>query len=366
LLHEELRKSPRARIQEAARRIESGGGWLGGRATEVVLPLLAAPPEEDLASGDPARLSPRDADTRTPATTAALTTSIPASPVKSYPIGSEWLFAKIYGSARLHDEILAEWLPTLLDTIVGHVDRWFFVRYRDPADHIRLRLHGAPDALLNLVLPRLGEWCEQLRDVGLAREWSLHGYAPETVRYGGPALMPAAEAVFQADSEVASAQLRLLRTRGPGKDRDLSLALNMVDIARAMQPEKWATWLVEQVPRDLHRDSYRSRRGELRELVGLTSQDLAQQCGGPETAAAWRSRAEALATYRAELARQEGDGAGHQARSRLLKSLMHMHHNRLRGIASDSEAAAHAVARGFAELTIGAATFGPSRGQGRL
>jgi thiopeptide-type bacteriocin biosynthesis protein len=349
LLYEELRKSPGARIHEATARIESGGGWLKGRATEVVVPLLAVPSEEESAAS-------ASAATRAPAMAVA------AMPVKTYPVGGEWLYAKIYSSARLHDEVLGEWMPELLDAVEGHVDRWFFMRYRDYGDHLRLRLNGAPDELVNHVLPRLSDWGSRLHDAGLAREWSLHAYQPETARYGGPEGMANVESAFQADSEVAIAQLRLLRADKLGVHKEVVLALNLVDIARAIKPESWADWLVEQVPRDLHRERYRARRGELRALTGLSPQDIAQRCGGVELAAAWQSRAEALAAYRDELAHGDGDEAHEEARSRRLKSLMHMHHNRVRGIAPESEAAAHAMARGFAELTIGAATFGQSRG----
>lgn len=355
LLHEEMRKSPTVRIEEASARAGSGAGWLHGRVTEVVLPLLAAAPQH----GPLCRERSRSASTGAagPLTGA----SAPWSPATSatekvYPVGSEWLYAKIYSSAHLHDEILAERMSHLLGAIRGDVDRSFFLRYRDPDDHIRLRLHGTPDRLVGRVLPTMAAWAEEMRDLGLVREWSLHTYVPEVSRYGGAGVMAAAESVFHADSRVATAQLSMLRGNRSGADQELALALNLVDIVRGTCREDWASWLVTEIPRDTGRERFRARRAELRDLVGADREAMATFCGGSEVADAWHSRAAALREYHKQLTGRNRE-AGTKTQYRVLKSLLHMHHNRAKGIDVESEAAAHAMARGFAELTINAARF---------
>ncbi|MFI8007623.1 lantibiotic dehydratase [Streptomyces sp. NPDC086010] len=342
LFREELRKAPEAHIVEADAYTGSGESWLNGRSTEVVMPLLAA-------SGP--RVPDRSAVSTGSPHAGGLSSSPPAS---AHSIGGEWLFAKIYGSASLHDEILSAWLPRLHDAVSSHSDRRFFIRYRDPEDHIRLRLHGAPDQLVGLVLPRMAAWADELREAGLIRDWSLHPYLQETVRYGGPEVMDAAEAVFTADSQVAVTQLRL-RDQQNLVDPELTLALNLVDLARAIFPQNWAEWLVRDIERDEYRDRFRARRQDLRALVGMDQQTMAKECGGDEIADAWRERSMALAVYRDALSRRRPFEAG--ADSRALRSLMHMHHNRAKGIDEESEAVAHAMARGFAELTIASARF---------
>jgi thiopeptide-type bacteriocin biosynthesis protein len=341
LLHEELRKVPDLRVEESSVRTASGAGWLHGRVTEVVLPLLATTPRPSAA--------PDVAAEPLPTATAA------ARPA-AHTIGGEWLYAKFYSSLHLHDEILGEHLPRLLDAVAPDTDRWFFLRYRDPGAHIRLRLHGNPDRLLRDVLPLVRDWAAELCDLGLVREWSLHSYRPETLVYGGAAVMSTAECAFRADSLVAAKQLSLLRAGGLDVDQELALALNLVDIAREMRPQDWS-WFVETVPRDTHRERFRARRDELRSLVGADRDVVAKFCGGDELADAWRSRAAVLAEYREELSRQHHGAAVRDTHARVLKSLLHMHHNRARGIDVTSEAVGYAMARGFAEMTTNTARY---------
>jgi thiopeptide-type bacteriocin biosynthesis protein len=354
LLHEEMRKSSDMRIEEVSVRTGSGGGWLHGRVTEVVLPLLAAAPQHRPL---PRSLSVPPGDAGPLSGISATTTCATTPATKTYMIGSEWLYAKFYSSAHLHDEILAEGIPQLLDAIGTNADRSFFLRYRDPGEHIRLRLHGRPDRLLGHVLPLMRAWAEKMCDLGLVREWSLHNYSPEVLVYGGAEVMAAAESVFHADGRVAATQLNLLRANKFGVDQELALTLNLVDIARGMYPEDWASWLVTEIPRDPHRDRFRARRGELRALVGADRDVVAKFCGGDELADAWHSRAAALAVYQEQLAHRHRGTTAVETQSRVLKSLLHMHHNRAKGIDVESEAIAYAMARGFAELTINSARF---------
>lgn len=342
LLHEELRKVPDLRVEESSARAASGAGWLHGRVTEVVLPLLATAPRPSTA--------PAPAVEPLPASVAA------ARPT-AHTIGGEWLYAKFYSSMHLHDEILGERVPRLLDAIGADADRWFFLRYRDPGEHIRLRLHGDPDRLLRDVLPVVRDWAAELSDLGLLREWSLHTYRPETLVYGAAGVMTAAECAFRADSVVATTQLGLLRAGGFGVDQELALALNLVDIAREIRPQDWASWFVTTVPRDPHRERFRARRDELRSLVEADREVVAKFCGGDGLADAWNARAAVLADYREQLSRQHRSAATPDAHSRVLKSLLHMHHNRAKGIDVTSEAVGYAMARGFAEMATNTARY---------
>jgi thiopeptide-type bacteriocin biosynthesis protein len=367
LLHQEIRKSPTARVEELSTRTASGAGWLQGRVTEVVVPLLASSLHARGRATSRHDATRRAADHSSASRTSAVSSPSRSTPAhvssvtlperRAYPVGSEWLYVKIYSSAHLHDEILAERVPELLKAVRCDVDRSFFLRYRDPAAHIRLRLHGAPNKLTRHVLLQLGTWAEQLRAVGLVRDWSLHRYVPEMARYGGAEVMAAAESVFHADSKLASAQLSRVRATGSGVNRDVALALNLVDITREMRPEDWASWLVTNVPRDVHREEFRARRRELRTLVGADRKTVAKFCGDDELVEVWHERAAALGEYRRKLTHRKREFVPPEDPSRVVGSLLHMHHNRVKGTDSESEAVAHAMARGFAELTINTSRF---------
>jgi len=133
---------------------------------------------------------------------AHLLRSLKRPQARSFPPGSEWLFLKVYCGPAAADRILAELAPVLRAAKEEHLwDRWFFLRYRDDGDHLRLRFHGNPGVLLGKWLPRLSENLERLRGQGLLWKVQVDTYEPEVDRYGGPLGIHLAEAWFEEDSQ---------------------------------------------------------------------------------------------------------------------------------------------------------------------
>ena len=121
---------------------------------------------------------------------------------RAYPPGSEWLYLKLYCGPSSADRLLVELEPLLRMTKAqGLWDRWHFVRYRDPAHHLRLRFHGQPPRLLAELLPLIHKHLEE----HLAQEflWKLQvdTFAPELERYGGSLGFALAEGWFFEDSQ---------------------------------------------------------------------------------------------------------------------------------------------------------------------
>jgi thiopeptide-type bacteriocin biosynthesis protein len=87
----------------------------------------------------------------------------------------------------------------------GALRGWFFLRYDDPGFHLRLRLHGAPDALLGAVLPALRAATAGAFAAGRITRLALDTYEREVDRYGGADGIELAEQVFHADSAAALA-----------------------------------------------------------------------------------------------------------------------------------------------------------------
>jgi thiopeptide-type bacteriocin biosynthesis protein len=80
-------------------------------------------------------------------------------------------------------------------------DRWFFIRYADPQNHLRIRIHGDPAELAKTLIPALRDATESLlRDRTIWRV-QLDTYEREIERYGGDEGMILAERLFFADSE---------------------------------------------------------------------------------------------------------------------------------------------------------------------
>lgn len=125
----------------------------------------------------------------------------PLAAARSFPPGSEWLYAKLYCGRAVADRLLLELAAPLRDATRDFWDRWFFIRYADPEPHLRLRFRGDPQVLAGTLLPELSRRLEPLRARGLAWRLQLDTYEQELERYGGPRGMDLAEAWFALDSD---------------------------------------------------------------------------------------------------------------------------------------------------------------------
>jgi thiopeptide-type bacteriocin biosynthesis protein len=83
------------------------------------------------------------------------------------------------------------------------IARYFFIRYSENGPHIRLRLHGEPAMLEQLVKPAL---IEHTASHGIA-ELRWLPYEPEVERYGGVDGVAVAEDQFEASSDTVLALL---------------------------------------------------------------------------------------------------------------------------------------------------------------
>ncbi|WP_416963594.1 lantibiotic dehydratase [Streptomyces sp. Agncl-13] len=296
-------------------------GWTGGRAHEIVIPLAAvdqprAPVREsgDVVTREHGRL----------------------------PGCGDLLSISLYGHRDRQDPLLTRHLPYLLGEL-GE-PRWWFVRHRDPEDHLRLRLACAPGAL-GTAVGHIGEWTRRLRRAGLITHASLETYFPQTARFGGPAVMEAAEEYFAADSAAVLAQLTA--QAGPvAPDARAVTAASMVDIAVGLLGDdaKAMRWLVG----NTHTDRSAPRRAVYDQTIALTTASRTPQ--SPDTpvldarvTASWSARRAALAAYRGAL-----ESAGTLPPQDLLPDLLHLHHVRMHGPGLPEERAHLHLARAAA------------------
>jgi lantibiotic biosynthesis protein len=64
---------------------------------------------------------------------------------RSFPPGSEWLYAKIYCGTKTAESVLINYIKPLTEELLKKhvIDKFFFVRYHDTANHLRVRFHNA-------------------------------------------------------------------------------------------------------------------------------------------------------------------------------------------------------------------------------
>lgn len=325
LLRAHLDREPDALVCEAAAPAEYG--WFGARAHEVVIPLASTVP--------PAR------------TPVVLATSGPLPVIGRHHgvlPGAGVVYAKLYGHPDVFDTILTRHLPTLLAQW-DEPPMWWFLRYLDPAPHLRLRLHlrdygqGAT---------RVGAWAAGLRRRGLVGDLVLDTYHPETGRYGSGAAMAAAEELFAADSAAVVAQLNAL-AGSPQLHPHALTAASMVDLTAAMAGDRAAgmRWLIEHP--ELAGRAHVRDRDTVRQAVSLAGLDhrdrkLPGLADGIQLAAAWQARHTAATRYVEALT----SDATHVRPTAVLVSLLHLHHVRAHGINPNDEARTHRLARAIA------------------
>jgi thiopeptide-type bacteriocin biosynthesis protein len=267
----------------------------------------------------------------------------PSSITRTFPPGSEWLYAKIYTGTATADRILRDVVRPLVEELLGSgaADRWFFIRYGDPDWHLRLRFHGAPDRLREKALPALEAAVTPLLQDGRIWRLQLDTYTREVERYGGPEGIVLAEQIFQADSEAVLEIIQCLDPGDAGLDERWRLTLRGVDMLcqdfALDGPSKLA--LIRKVRKGFAREmrldadlkaqigeKFRKERKELEALLDPKNDVQSALSPGLEI---FRRRSARLAPIVAEVnAAKASDGLSVSIEE-LVLSCIHMHMNRL-------------------------------------
>jgi thiopeptide-type bacteriocin biosynthesis protein len=330
LLRAQLSRSGTALLTEARQDFR----WCHGRAHQIVIPLKAEapPPWPRLPAPVPARLAHED-QVQTPG-------------------NSKVLLAGLYGDQRRQSVVLADYLPDLLDRL-DH-PRWWYIRYRDPADHLRLRIAVQDQHGLSETASTVSAWADGLRSAGLLSDLRYLSSYPEHGRWGSGAAYAAVEEVFRADSRALLAQLR----EQPRPELRALVAAHTIAIASSFLGSTAAgtRWLIDNLPAT----PVPVPRPEFTRVVRLAdpSRDWAalRAVGGGAVVDAWRDRDLALASYRRHLPGPDTEGVDADD---VLASLLHTHFVRHVGVDFDEEAVCRHLARAAARAwtaTNGAST----------
>jgi len=109
---------------------------------------------------------------------------------REFSLGSEWLYYKLYCGQKVANRVLLAVVQPLTQELLaqGLIDNWFFIRYADPDNHLRLRLHlSAPahlGAVMQLAAAHVQPYCTS------AAVWKVQTdtYRRELERYCPPAI----------------------------------------------------------------------------------------------------------------------------------------------------------------------------------
>ncbi|MCX5327826.1 lantibiotic dehydratase [Streptomyces sp. NBC_00140] len=276
--------------------------WCGGRAHEVVVPLRATRPPTWplLPAPSPARaFSPTQIQT---------------------PGLSPLLLTTLYGDARRQDLLLTRHIPDLI-TQLGSPP-WWFIRFRDPDQHLRLRIALPDPTAFTETIRAISTWADELRAMGLLSDLRYPTSYREMGRWGSGAAWDAAEQVFRADSRAVVTQLSQ-----PERPHQRTLvAAHSIAIAGTFlgSSEAGMRWLINHIPRTAPAPL---PRAQLAEAVRLSDPSggwsaLRGVPGGAAIVDAWADREAALLAYRRQIPGPDTQGI---AQDDVLSSLLHVH-----------------------------------------
>ena len=124
-------------------------------------------------------------------------------PARTFITGSEWLYVKIYCGTNSAEKILKEVINSLVKELIAEnkITQWFFIRYADPENHIRIRFHHPEDTgFWKVVLERLYASTKNYLDNSLVYTIQTDTYNREIERYGINTI-ELSEHIFYLDSE---------------------------------------------------------------------------------------------------------------------------------------------------------------------
>lgn len=285
--------------------------------------------------------------------------------------GENCLYVRIHCDGSVQNEVLfrvEQILSGLQDT--GVVDRWFFIRYRDPRPHIRLRAFGDPEVLWGQVLPEIGRMCRSLFDQGVITDVGLDTYHREVERYGGFSLVELAEDLFSLDTRFV---LSLLRDPSFHSDSDTvrsrAITYSALTFLHSICGEAAEIWsrldtlsgsaddrLVE------FRHHYVLLRGEILRWFDRTfsgEKTIDPDSVLEDISAISRISKERENSIHALMASSEAMTETGRLPVRVVRSLLHMHINRLVGINQQEEVRTmYLLGRGYMEYSYRKANQG--------
>lgn len=124
----------------------------------------------------------------------------------AYPPAYDWLYFEIYCHPQRADGLLLEPISRLLRNYKAYIESWFFIRYNEKGDHIRLRIKFRTFSEGQKIIQAINVSFAKEFALGIISDLQVKTYRREVERYGND-LIDFVESHFQKDSEYVLALL---------------------------------------------------------------------------------------------------------------------------------------------------------------
>ena len=130
---------------------------------------------------------------------------------RTFIIGDEWLYYKLYTGTKTADMVLTEIVGPVTEQLIqnGTIDKWFFIRYSDPKNHLRFRFHFKKTEQIATIIQTVNKFVRSFIDQNLIWKIQVDTYQREIERYGKNSI-DIAENIFHYDSEMIIKMLEMI------------------------------------------------------------------------------------------------------------------------------------------------------------
>lgn len=134
---------------------------------------------------------------------------------RTFLLGEEWLYYKIYCGVRTADRVLVELIMPLIEKLLDdhYISAWFFIRYGDPDPHLRLRFRVSNIHNLGIIIEEFNKVALPYLDHGSIWKIQTDTYNRELERYGSTTMVLSEELFFYESSFILKA-LHLVKDEG--------------------------------------------------------------------------------------------------------------------------------------------------------
>ena len=129
------------------------------------------------------------------------TENLPKLIPRTFVLGSEWLYYKIYCGINTADRFLTNIIKPFTEQLIQEklIDSWFFIRYSDPEVHLRVRFHFSDTRNIGVVIEKFHNMISFIQSTGLIWKVQTDTYQREIERYGFTSIK-LSEQIFYYDS----------------------------------------------------------------------------------------------------------------------------------------------------------------------
>lgn len=149
---------------------------------------------------------------------------------RNFILGGNWIYYKIYTGPKTTEKILLDTIRPAVKQLKNDnvIDKWFFIRYKDPEHHIRVRFHLINVAHISKIIECLYPQLKYYLTHHLIWKIQIDTYNREVERYG-LYTMELSESLFCHDSNMITDFLSFINEKESSHELRWLFSLKAID-----------------------------------------------------------------------------------------------------------------------------------------